>query len=103
MLAHEVGHAFYDAWIPESGIEEQPRLFRTTDEKEQARRLSERLHGPMIETEGSFSDYRKGSDEELAAVVFVSRIIEPIAAQRIAPHSVGRLENVFGDFSDRLF
>ncbi|WP_160163094.1 hypothetical protein [Halorubrum californiense] len=57
----------------------------------------------MIETEGSFSDYRKGSDEELAAVVFVSRIIEPIAAQRIAPHSVGRLENVFGDFSDRLF
>lgn len=50
VLAHEVGHAFYDAWSPDSGIEEQPRLFQTADQKEQARRLSERLHGPMIET-----------------------------------------------------
>jgi hypothetical protein len=30
VLAHELGHAFYDAWSPDSGIEEQPRLFRTT-------------------------------------------------------------------------
>lgn len=103
VLAHEVGHAFYDAWSPDSGIEEQPRLFQTADEKEQARRLSERLHGPMIETDGSFVDYRKGSDEELSAAVFASRIIEPMAAQRIAPDAVRRLENVFGDLSDRLF
>ena len=103
VLAHEVGHAFYDAWSPDSGIEEQPRLFQTADEKEQARRLSERLHGPMIETGGPFVDYRKGSDEELAAAVFASRIIEPTAAQRIAPHAVRRLENVFGDLSDHLF
>jgi len=33
VLAHELGHAFYDAWSPDSGIEGQPRLFRTTDEK----------------------------------------------------------------------
>jgi hypothetical protein len=58
VLAHEVGHAFYDAWTPNSGIEEQPRLFRTTDETEQAQALSERLHGPMIETDGPFVDYR---------------------------------------------
>ncbi len=103
VLAHEVGHAFYDAWSPESGIEEQERLFRTTEEKEQARRLSERLHGPMIETDGPFADYRKGSDEELAAAVFASRIIEPMAAQRIAPDAVRRLENVFGDLSANLF
>lgn len=103
VLAHEVGHAFYDAWSPDSGIEEQPRLFRTTDEKAQARALSERLHGPMIETDGPFVDYRLGSDEELAAAVFASRIIEPMAAQRIAPDAVRRLEEVFGDLSDKLF
>lgn len=103
VLAHELGHAFYDAWSPDSGIEEQPRLFRTTDEKEQARALSERLHGPMIETDGPFVDYRKGSDEELAAAVFASRIIEPMAAQRIAPDAVRRLEEVFGDLSEKLF
>lgn len=103
VLAHEVGHAFYDAWSPDSGIEEQPRLFRTVDEKEQAKRLSERLHGPMIETDGPFVDYRKGSDEELAVAVFASRIIEPMAAQRIAPDAVRRLENVFEDLSDSLF
>jgi hypothetical protein len=103
VLAHELGHAFYDAWSPDSGIEEQPRLFRTTDEKEQAQAVSERLHGPMIETDGPFVDYRKGSDEELAAAVFASRIIEPMAAQRIAPDAVHRLEDVFGDLSDNLF
>ncbi len=103
VLAHEIGHAFYDAWSPDSGIEEQPRLFRTADEKEQARVISERLHGPMIETDGPFVDYRKGSDEELAAAVFASRIIEPMAAQRIAPDAVRRLEDVFGELSDDLF
>lgn len=103
VLAHEVGHAFYEAWTPDSGIEEQPRLFRTTDEKEQARAVSERLHGPLIETDGPFVDYRKGSDEELAAAVFASRIIEPMAAQRIAPDAVRRLEDVFGGLSDDLF
>jgi hypothetical protein len=103
VLAHEVGHAFYDAWNPDSGIEEHPRLFQTADTKEQARRFSERLHGPMIETDGPFVDYRTGSDEELAAAVFASRIIEPMAAQRIAPDAVRRLENAFGDLSDDLF
>jgi hypothetical protein len=103
VLAHEVGHAFYDAWSPDSGIEEYPRLFRTTDEKEQAQTLSERLHGPMIETDGPFVDYREGSDEELAAAVFASRIVEPMAAQRIAPDAVRRLEEAFGDLSDKLF
>lgn len=103
VLAHEVGHAFYDAWSPDSGIEEHTRLFRTTDQKEQAVALSERLHGPMVETDGPFVDYREGSDEELAAAVFASRIIEPTAAQRIAPDAVRRLEEVFGDLSDNLF
>lgn len=103
VLAHELGHAFYDAWSPDSGIEEQPRLFRTVDETEQARMLSERLHGPMIETDGPFVDYRQGNDEELAAAVFASRIIEPMAAQRIAPDAVRRLEDVFGDLSRNLF
>lgn len=103
VLAHELGHAFYDEWSPDSGIEEQPRLFQTTDEKVQARALSERLHGPMIETDGPFVDYRQGNDEELAAAVFASRIIEPMAAQRIAPDAVRRLEEVFGDLSGHLF
>lgn len=103
VLAHELGHAFYDAWSPDSGIEDQPPIFQTTDEKEQARALSERLHGPMIETDGPFVDYRKGSDEELAAAVFASRIIEPMAAQRIAPDAVRRLEEVFRDLSEKLF
>ena len=103
VLAHEVGHAFYDAWSPDSGIEEHSRLFQTADTNEQARRLSERLHGPMIETDGPFVDYRTGSDEELAAAVFASRIIEPMAAQRIAPDAVRRLEDAFGDLSDNLF
>lgn len=103
VLAHEVGHAFYEAWSPDSGIEEQPRLFRTDNEKEQAQKLSERLHGPMIETDGPFVDYREGSDEELAAAVFASRIIEPMAAQRIAPDAVRRLEEAFSELSDGLF
>lgn len=103
VLAHELGHAFYDAWSPDSGIEEQSRLFRTTDEKAQAWALSERLHGPMIKTDGPFVDYRQGNDEELAAAVFASRIIEPMAAQRMAPDAVRRLEEVFGDLSDKLF
>lgn len=103
VLAHELGHAFYDAWSPDSGIEDEPFLFRTADEKEQARELSERLHGPMIEAQGPFVDYRKGSDEELAAAVFASRIIEPRAAQRIAPDAVRRVEETFGELSERLF
>jgi len=32
-----------------------------------------------------------------------TRIIEPTAAQRIAPDAVRRLEEVFGDLSDNLF
>lgn len=103
VLSHELGHAFYDIWSPDSGIEEQDRLFRTTAQVEQARALSERLHGPMVEPDGPFVDYRWGSDEELAAAVFASRIIEPMAAQRIAPDAVSRLEDVFGGLSERLF
>lgn len=103
VLAHELGHAFYDAWTPDSGIEDTPILFQTTEQQEQARRLSERLHGPMIEPDGNIVDYRMGDDEELAAAVFASRIIEPMAAQRIAPDAVRRLETVFGTLSDRLF
>lgn len=57
----------------------------------------------MVETDGPFVDYRKESDEELAAAVFASRIIEPTAAQRIAPGAVRRLEEAFGDLSARLF
>lgn len=103
VLAHELGHAFYDAWSPDSGIEEASRLFTSETEQAQARAISERLHGPFIETDGPFADYRAGSDEELAAAVFASRIIEPMAAQRIAPDAVRRLEEVFGELSDRLF
>jgi hypothetical protein len=103
VLAHELGHAFYDSWSPASGIEEQRRLFQTPAEKEQARALSERLHGPLIETDGPFVDYREGSDEELAAAVFASRIVEPMAAQRIAPDAVRPLEEVFGELSTELF
>jgi hypothetical protein len=103
VLAHEVGHAFYEAWSPDSGIEEQPRLFQSEAQQTQARTISERLHGPFIETEGPFVDYRKGSDEELAAAVFASRIVEPMAAQRIAPDAVRRLEEAFGELSEKLF
>jgi len=103
VLAHELGHAFYDAWSPDSGIEEQSRLFKSETEQAQARAISERLHGPFIETDGPFADYRAGSDEELAAAVFASRIVEPTAAQRIAPDTVRRLEEVFGELSDSLF
>ncbi len=103
VLAHEVGHAFYEAWSPDSGIEEQPRLFQSEAQQTQARTISKRLHGPFIETEGPFVDYRKGSDEELAAAVFASRIVEPMAAQRIAPDAVRRLEEAFGELSEKLF
>ncbi|PSQ07125.1 hypothetical protein BRC95_04980 [Halobacteriales archaeon QS_5_68_33] len=89
--------------VPTAASKSKPRLFRSTDETEQAVALSERLHGPMIETDGPFIDYRKGSDKELAAAVFASRIIEPTTAQRIAPDAVRRLEEVFGDLSDNLF
>lgn len=103
VLAHELGHAFYEAWSPDSGIEEQPRLFQSETEQAQAREISERLHGPFIETESPFLDYREGSDEELAAAVFASRIVEPMAAQRIAPDAVRRLEAAFGEVSESLF
>lgn len=103
VLAHELGHAFYEAWSPDSGIEEQPRLFQSAVEKTQARAISERLHGPFVETGGPFVDYRQGSDEELAAAVFASRIIEPMAAQRIAPEAVRRLEEASGELSEKLF
>ncbi len=103
VLAHELGHAFYEAWSPDSGIEKQPRLFRSEAERTQARAISERLHGPFIETDGPFLDYREGSDEELAAAVFASRIVEPIAAPRIAPDAIRRLETAFGEVSESLF
>lgn len=103
VLAHELGHAFYDAWSPDSGIEKASKLFTSEAEQTQARAISERLHGPFIETDGPFADYRAGSDEELAAAVFASRIIEPMAAQRIAPDAIRRLEEVFGELSDSLF
>lgn len=103
VLAHEPGHAFYEAWSPDSGIEEQPQLFQSEAQQTQTRIISERLHGPFIETEGPFVDYRQGSDEELAAAVFASRIIEPMAAQRIAPDAVRRLEEAFGELSETMF
>lgn len=103
VLAHELGHAFYEAWTPDSGIEEGPRLFQTTDEQEQAQELSIRLHGPFIEVDGPFVDYRCGSDGELAAAVFASRIIEPEAAERLAPDAVRRMEDAWGDLSEQLF
>jgi hypothetical protein len=103
VLVHELGHTFYDAWSPDSGIEEGPQLFESEAEQAQARAISERLHGPFIEMDGPFVDYRAGSDEELAAAVFASRIIEPMAAQRLAPDAVRRLEEIFGELSDPLF
>jgi hypothetical protein len=42
----------------------------------------------MMGLDFPFVDYRKGSDEELAAAVFASRIIEPTAAQRMFNPSV---------------
>jgi len=103
VLAHELGHAFYEALSPDSGIEEQRDTFLSDDEKAQAREISERLHGPFIEADGPFIDYRLADDEELVSAVFASRIIEPRAAQRLAPDAVRRLEEEFGDLSDSLF
>jgi hypothetical protein len=101
-LAHEVSHAVYKAWRPDAGFNRSDAVFTTESQTEQACLLSERLYGPFVEPDGPFIDYRK-RDEELFAAVFTARIIEPIAAKRLASAAIGRVEDVVNGIAPDLF
>lgn len=102
ILAHEVGHAFYQAWTPASGMMKHSEIFRTDEQRNQAEAISERLQGPFLDHDGPFRDYRL-QDSELAAQVFASRVIEPQAAERVAPAAVERLEEEYSTLNTDLF
>ena len=79
------------------------RVVRGAAESASFGTLDETIRTNHYETGGPFVDYREETDEELAAAVFASRIIEPMAAQRLASDAVRRLEETFDDLSDKLF
>lgn len=102
VLAHEIGHAFYEAWTPASGMIEHPDMFNTGRQVRQAEAISERLQGPILDPDGPFEDYRR-ADSELTTQVFASRVVEPESAGRIAPAAVERLEEAFSTLDTALF
>jgi hypothetical protein len=106
VLAHEIGHAFAADMVQSAGYEEGETLFSTQQQRKEAKAISERLHGPIQESdEHGFKNYRLGSNE-LFAQVFASLVIEALATFRIAPEAATRVESLlrekYGPRSDMI-
>lgn len=100
VLAHEVGHVFYDAVTPDAGYEESAPIFETDQQQAEAKRISERLHGPIPESDIDGISSSRMSESELFAEVFTSVTIEGEAADRIAPNASKRVRDVLIDHFD---
>ncbi|WP_147437738.1 MULTISPECIES: hypothetical protein [unclassified Halorubrum] len=97
VLAHEVGHVLYDAVTPDAGHEENPPIFETDQQQAEARRISERLHGPIPESDIDGISSSRMSESELFAEVFTSLVIEGEAAGRVAPNASKRVRDTLVD------
>lgn len=100
VLAHEVGHAFYDAATPEPGYEDADAIFETDEEREEARRITERLHGPVEDPPVDGIESKRLSESELFAEVFASLVVEGDAAARVAPNASERVREFVTDNFD---
>lgn len=100
VLAHEVGHVFYDAVTPDAGHEDSNPIFETDQQQTEAKRISERLHGPIPEFDIDGISSSRMSESELFAEVFTSLVIEGEAADRIAPNASKRVRNTLIDHFD---
>lgn len=106
-LAHEVGHGVDDHIEVKTGYASaRGDLFENDIQLSEATRLSERLRGPMVQSEmPGVTDYRRHPTEK-AADTFAAMIIEPQRSRELAPRVTKRFESVFTEFfelfSDRV-
>jgi len=103
VLAHELGHtadnqAKYHRRFYSEGDLESDSLFETQTQLTQARTLSERLRGEIIESDiPSAQNYRETNSEK-AADAFAALVLEPEQTRQHASAVANRLESVFDDF-----
>lgn len=94
VLAHEVGHAVYDKLKPDSGIEPGKKIFKTNKERNEAKKIAQRLAGPFHSPDVSGLRDTKKTEAELFACVFASLCLEGEAAIREGPNAVSRVERL---------
>jgi len=103
VLAHELGHSAdsqkeYLRHFYSEGDLESDSLFESQTQLNQARALSERLRGEIIESDiPSMLNYRETKSEK-AADAFAALVLEPDRTRQCAPAIATRLETVFEDF-----
>ena len=108
VLAHELGHnadnqaKHWRNFYSEGDIGDEC-LFENQTQIKQARMLSERIRGEIIENDipGATPNYRETRSEK-AADAFAAMIIEPDRTRVHAPAIASRLESVFEDFFTRF-
>jgi hypothetical protein len=95
VLAHELGHAFHvgiSRRNQKAGfVSGTDSVFETTDEREDAVAISERMRG-TVPDDTEAESYRR-QEEELFADVFASFVLEPEAARRVGPAAVERVSS----------
>lgn len=102
-LAHEVAHGIDEKINVEIGYaSSRGGVFETERQREEASELSERLRGPIVETDiPGAKNYRKHPTEK-AADVIAAMIIEPERAREIAPAVTSRVDDYFEDFFEQF-
>lgn len=111
VLAHEIGHAVYSAYIPDIGTnpeKEKPLVFTTDREQTHVQALSQRMRGRIPDDATLMSPpiyddaaYRL-LEEELFADAYCSRVLEPSAIYREYNNIAATVDDVAGDVSSRL-
>jgi len=101
-LAHEVGHGIDDHIDVKTGYaSSRGEVFEDEEQLTEATALSERLRGPMVQSDiPGATDYRRHPTEK-AADTFAAMIIEPERSRELAPGVTARFEAFFGEFFGR--
>lgn len=107
VLAHELGHTadnqvkYWRRFYSEADLKSDS-LFETQTQLRQARTLSERLRGEIIESNIPGTQNYRETKSEKAADAFAALVLEPDRTRQHAPAIATRLESVFEDFFTRF-
>lgn len=103
VLAHELGHTadnqvkYWRQFYSEADLQADS-LFETQTQLNQARTLSERLRGEIIESDVPGTQNYRETKSEKAADAFAALVLEPNRTRQQASAISTRLETVFEDF-----
>ncbi|MCU4800300.1 hypothetical protein OB920_07945 [Halobacteria archaeon HArc-gm2] len=102
-LAHEIGHGVDDHIEVKTGYASaRGDLFENERQLSEATRLSERLRGPMAQSDiPGVTDYRRHPTEK-AADTFAAMLIEPERSRELAPSVTTRFQSYFAQFFERF-